>query len=757
MKKFLAWICLISVLFSSGALTAAATLFDGAQYGNTADDNMQFTFAVANDIVYLFAYGSVDGEMKYGYSRIDAPYDASCDVYQYALPQAADTGYGSLNYYSDGEKIWTLGREEDYCRLYNVSFSDTGEAEYALESEVPLYAEIEDEEIDPAWRRFMIYGDYFIGLTMSDSFELLLVTYDMEYDEAEIYDFDDEYRAINVLGVTPYTDETLLVASSPAMENTGEVVFYELDMAEGELTELMALPMGGYSSSSFGYVYDRANGLLYFMMEGVLYRLSALNPDSLEAIYDLGYYYTGSNIMAACHAAAITGDGHYIVSNGETLLACDISGEGESATGEASIKILGAEQEYGLNAAAAYVQAAPGSEVRFFNPSETEFDLTGALVSKSDVYDIYILTVDSSEYASMYDRGYLLPIENWEVTNFVEGIYPNLREAAVKDGSVVALPLSITCSVIAYDPDVLAALGYTTEDLPVTWRGYLEFLHGLPARLEGTDYTAFPADSWVSQVRGQILRHIVNAACAEMQNGVQTFDTPTMAEIIELFEAVDFEAMGLSPSRDDAQEMNEGMYLFTYAGSFEVKQGSDRMIPLPLSLDDDGEPTAPAEMTVAVINPYSQNRQAAEAFLADLIRFLPDESRANLRADWTGGVKMEGADENLAGADAEIEMLQAEIENANDDESRAAYELQLDEALAARERVLEKFYWLIPEDAVALYQAAEKYVQPMRYMGLDIEDDINPMMQKYLDGALDGGRFISDMDGKLRMHIQEME
>lgn len=430
---------------------------------------------MANDVIYLFMYGSADTNEMGGYSCVEAPYNIAAEAYQYPLPELPVDGYGAFDYYTDGEMIWKWCIAEDYCKLYKVCFNDAGEIEYELETEFPM-TEFDDNEIDHFWHRFMILGNFFICLADTDDMELSLVTYDMEYDDAEVYEFDDEHTAINVLGMMPYTDETVLVASSPAMENTGEVILYELDPAEEELTELVTLPMGGYSPATFGYVYDRENDMLNFMMEGVLYRISGLDPDSLEVVYDLGYLYTGSNILSASHAAAITSDGHYIVSNGETILACDISGDAGSADTGANLKILGPEQEYLWDAAGTYVQDAPGSNVSIYNPAEQEFDLTGTLASKSDAYDIYILRVDSSEYDSMYQRGYLLPMENGEITEFVDGMYPNIREMAVKDGSVVALPLSITSPVITYDPEVLEALGYTAGGFAV----HLARLYGIP-------------------------------------------------------------------------------------------------------------------------------------------------------------------------------------------------------------------------------------------------------------------------------------
>ncbi len=61
-----------------------------------------------------------------------------------------------------------------------------------------------------------------------------------------------------------------------------------------------------------------------------------------------------------------------------------------------------------------------------------------------------------------------------------------------------------------------------------------------------------------------------------------------------------------------------------------VSQGTTEFVPLMLSLEEGGEPMIPAEITVAVVNPYSRNPQAAEEFLATLIDELPDTTRVKL-------------------------------------------------------------------------------------------------------------------------------
>ena len=322
--------------------------------------------------------------------------------------------------------------------------------------------------------------------------------------------------------------------------------------------------------------------------------------------------------------------------------------------------------------------------------------------------------------------------------------------------NVVALPLEMGCYTIAYNPNVLEELGYTAEDLPASWPEMVRFLANLAPRLEDTDYTAFCADQWVSLVRNNLAGQILNAACQQIhETGTGALNTPEMAEMMDTLAGIDFEALGLMASRDDEGDYNDDMYLFDIDGNVNVSQGTTEFVPLMLSLEEGGEPMIPAEITVAVVNPYSRNPQAAEEFLATLIDELPDTTRVNFCRDWEGGVKKEGADELIADNDAEIAMIQEGLDNAKDEDEKAGYQQQLEDAQASRDWIMEKFYWEISEDAVKKYQQNEQYVMPARYLGLSISEDLGPILQKCMEGTCDGATALKEMDGKLQMMMQE--
>ena len=113
MKKTLAWVCLLALLFSFGA-TSENLLFDSKDYEGSIENNTQFSFAVANDKVYLFTYGNENGEERNGYSCVESPYNEKIEPYQFSLDVLGEA-ISVSDVYSDGENIWTWVNGEDFC------------------------------------------------------------------------------------------------------------------------------------------------------------------------------------------------------------------------------------------------------------------------------------------------------------------------------------------------------------------------------------------------------------------------------------------------------------------------------------------------------------------------------------------------------------------------------------------------------------------------------------------------------------------
>lgn len=746
MKKTLAWVCLLAMLFSFGAL-GETRLFSVNDY----ESSYTFSFAQAGDTIFLFTTGYAGGDPDEGVCRIAAPYQKPSDLMEYSLGEMKGQ---NVKFCSDGENLWAWKTEEGMVKVWQVTFDEGSGLTYKIKSQFPMVQALDELEMDNVPTRGLYVNGVFFGcITDFETGGMWLAAYDIAEKNLEVFDTDADGITMNVVSVLPYSENSVLVISA---EEEGESLMhlYELSLDGLKLNQLATVPVN-YPSMTFGFAYDSTEQALFFTTESNVYQLTNFDPDSLTQLTKFSGDFSSNNWVEN-NNGALTEDGYYIVSNGETLVAYNLAGGEEVTADDAGLAILGGGDEYFEYAVGKYDQAHPGSSVRIDLRSEVDFDLTGALNAHSDDYDIYILKVNSSEYGALYDRGFLRPMENEAIQDFVATLYPNLMDAVTLDGNVVALPLEMGCYTIAYNPNVLEELGYTTEELPASWPEMMRFLANLAPRLEDTDYTAFCADQWVSLVRNNLAGQILNAACQKIhETGTGELNTPEMVEMLDTLAGIDFEALGAKASRDDEGEDNEDMYLFDIDGNVNVNQGTTEFVPLMLSLEEGGEPMTPAEIAVAVVNPYSRNPQAAEEFLATLIDELPDTTRVNFCRDWEGGVKTENADELIADNDAEIAMIQEGLDNAKDEDEKAGYQQQLEDAQASRDWIMEKFYWDISEDAVKQYQQNEQYVMPARYLGLSVSEDLGPILQKCMEGTCDGATALKEMDGKLQMMMQE--
>ena len=145
MKKTLAWVCLLAMLFSVGA-TAENLLFDGNDYESTVENNTQFSFAVANDKVYLFTYGDEDGEARNGYSCVESPYNEKIEPYQFPL-DILDGTTSVAGVYSDGENIWTWVNGEVFC-VYQAVITDE-KVTFEEKARFPFKEAVEGELSEP--------------------------------------------------------------------------------------------------------------------------------------------------------------------------------------------------------------------------------------------------------------------------------------------------------------------------------------------------------------------------------------------------------------------------------------------------------------------------------------------------------------------------------------------------------------------------------------------------------------------------------
>ena len=202
-----------------------------------------------------------------------------------------------------------------------------------------------------------------------------------------------------------------------------------------------------------------------------------------------------------------------------------------------------------------------------------------------------------------------------------------------------------------------------------------------------------------------------------------SFDTPLFRELMAAFEAVDFEALGASEEGMEYIYDMGGTMFYTYGTSFSpyVTGNSPKM--LYLGLDEGMQPLVSTDVTVAFVNPFSQNRDLA-------IEYLEYASEI---------------------ASLETQLLGAE------EVDKQALEATLEEMQGYRDDFEKNNRYNASEESIAAYREVAGYIVVSTYLGMDSEtsNEYYEQRNQYIDGAITLDEFIRNIDQKLQMIVLE--
>ena len=117
------------------------------------------------------------------------------------------------------------------------------------------------------------------------------------------------------------------------------------------------------------------------------------------------------------------------------------------------------------------------------------------------------------------------------------------------------------------------------------------------------------------------------------------------------------------------------------------------------------------------------------------------------------------AEENLKNIDEYIESLKKSMEETEDEDEKAGYQEQLDEMLEDRQKYVDEYSWDVSAKNIERYRAEADQIQVAGYLGIDLNSESSEQMQnliqQYLDGAVDGQGFLRQLDQMYRMMMME--
>lgn len=588
----------------------------------------------------------------------------------------------------DGEALWCARFEEtdegETLRLERMDASGSPAETLSFDAE-----EIQGRDV----RAMVAMEQGFCLLTEEDEAVLCL----RGEAEATLVDTDQEGYDLRPRSAAVWTEDCALLAG----EDGGEVRFYLLDMNAGEAQRGPALSC--MDPQSFGCLAV-AGERLGFVLDEQWWEMDGLDGEP-QALARTGLQpYLGSWGLLT-EEGALLADPMEVAAlqpGAATENALTVQTDGRDWVGSVARR-LGQEQ---------------GIEVEVSSRYLSYGELSQAMLTGSDEFDVYVTSLNWPDYDALYDKGYLVPLEDEELKAWAARVYPGMAEAFTRDGDLVAIPVEIDIEGMTYNPRVTQALGIS--ELPTTMR---EFFH-LLAQLSHSDLgDYFVLDPYEPNLKKTMLYWFLGKALFASQQLEDTrgfFNTPEMRATLEEFEQINFDAFpqGWEDGDDYTKDvlfssniLNCDWY-YWYQGVYH----SDAIV-MPLSVQPGQPGFLYASMYVAIINPHTRHPQAARLLLKALWADLPETMQANLLADWDTPI----LDEN-------------------------------------QEEGKPPEYLISPED-LAVYQSYAPLVRIWHNTGLGFDGEhlLVDLVTRYLAGNLTAGEFLDTLDQRWSMMLLEKQ
>lgn len=749
MKRLIAVVLVLAMLLLSASALAAAgdkTILRCGEDGNSVSVR---SMAYCGGAIYILTYDK---------TRFFIYRDGALEQCAFS-DEIVDSTDGNMDLQaivSDGEKVYLLAIENRYDAgddnytvqgAYLYTLTEAAGGKLNLESPLTLnWKDMIEQDGEYQYSRQVcnpfVQNGKLVFYTYGDRGENEIVTCDMQDGSLR---FLPAEKMTNLIG---YRDGQALMVTYDYDSSDAPVEFVAIDLESGDTRMLFTLPIEDYAMPR-SLLYDRQENALYYVLNGELYVLPDLDPQKAQAVASIQTENWSDT------PPILTEDKFFVVSDYQTVIQRNTD---PNARADRRLTVYASYNDTVKNAYYTFADAHPDVDVVMTGSVE---DVVQAMMNRSSSVDVYCLTVDSSEYSALYERGFLAELSgSQKLTDLIAGMYESVRRVAEKDGQPVAVPVEMYTSCGSYIPAAWQKAGLTEDDVPGTWAEFLDLLNELPDILEDhPEVSAFEPyytqDMIRQELLGKILQdymlYITHAEDAEM-----SFDTPVLRDLLTRLEGVDFEALGLPEEQDGsgAYTYESESILFLSYGNLDPTVYNEDSRPLILRLSDELEPMIGASMSVAFVNPYSENRELAVEFLENIE--LRDILRIELCPDENEPVRNESYETILAAMDEQVETLQAQLEKASDEE-KAGYQQMIDGQRRYRDEYAEKYSWDASEESIARYRQYAEYLVVSTYFGLngDNAEELSQQIQQYLDGATDANTLLKNIDKKLRMMLME--
>lgn len=616
-----------------------------------------------------------------------------------------------------------------------ASLADSGLPE--LET-LYLSVEADGNQFFTGMEKMFTAGDRLIGLAYSGTTKMVIFDLtDGSCTELETVDYTD---------IAPGPDGTVLVSRCQSGQNGMKAEVTLLDPVSGK--EKPLADIDGLRTYLPSFCADPEKDVLYYADKGQIWKMPLSGPGETEAVNEYGEFESSAMLLPEDYLLLWNHDSVMVKSTDPAKLG-GITLRVSDSTGYDVLR----EAVYGMSAEHGEVSVVLEQEGRIRS------DILKAMMTQDGQIDIYAMPYDASDFKAMRNRGYLADLSgNREIAGDTERLYPFVRDAVKQDGKIIAVPFATGGESVNINVRAWKKLGGTEEELPRTWDQFFDWLETLPGRLEGTDVMAAAGFVYKDGVRASLIGTMIGMYQIRMERSGKdyAFNTPLLAGLLKRACEVDYEALGIPASANDAA-YRSGEALLDFDGLRGVDGGEEK-VPLALAFAEGEEPAVPVMLMAAFVNPYSAHPEEAGEYLAQILKNLEVTEQYSLFSDKTEPVRdPEAQDPSIL--EKRTAQLRKNLETAEGEDKAL-----LEESIRQAEKDLEELMneqWKISAEDIARYRKSQEafrvmdsyFIRDLVGTGADQEAREAFSLLFYGDenGVINPEKALEMIDKKLRM------
>lgn len=656
-----------------------------------------------------------------------------------------ETGFGYL--FSDGEKLYgfnTLNGE-----IASLTFADG-----AMSREVVCTVATNDLYIQEEDYSYMVDIN---GLCCMNG-HVYFASSDWRGREPQyfLYDINLDGGAVTKLPLTqrinstiPYKDGLLLsYVSSSWDENTNQEIPAQLvtvNPADGATVSVKEMADTAYI---YTLAYDAAKDTVYYFTESTLWGMTGMGTP-FKAAYANQSYVDSMTIFSSGYAALCSSDGLEIHNLDPAYLPTK------------TLTLIGSWRDA---AARKFTQENPDIPLIFSEQYYGMAQLGQAMVSGDTTIDV-IRTSVANGFDNLLEKGYCADLSSSQkLMDYVNSLYPALRDEVMKDGKLYAIPVSVYGSTLSYMPSKLEEIGLTEEDMPTTFVELCEFITRWNNEWidDESKTNVMPFCTTMSN-RSVVFDLMLKAYLDyyDAKGEPLTFDTPEFNAMLTALDSMDASSLDMPANMSD-QEYDE--YYQLYSGVFvdrgllSTAEGEYATVPLKLSIGEDKDFTVGVTMEILFVNPRCANLPEAIKLLECYVDTLDNSYKILMCPDCNDPVENQYYQDTLKNFQDSLAELQEQLKTADDAEKR-----DLEDAIKYYEDSLnnkESFRWDYSAQTIAQYREIGDHVfarhaNILYSAGDDTSTQLRSLHERYVQKQITRDQYIKELNQKARMIVLE--